>query len=464
MNEELPTNQSTAPVVIRSKKSILKWSVVGLISIGIIIALVYLIILTNGQKTSPQNNVAQNTTEVKALTFYHWWTSPSESSALKALVGVFTKNNPDVAVVAAPIVGGAGFKMLTTIKTLIAVGQGPDAFQMHAGYEAQPFFDAGLLSPIDYIWSSENLEKFIPKVIQDMNKFDGKYYSIPVDVHRSNVVWYNKTLLDKYNIDPSKLTTWDAFFNVADTLKAKGIKYPIVMGENWTASQVFETIIAGSGISFYEDWINGRVTTVNDPRLIAALTTFKKYLSYINPDSANVTWDEAIGRVIKGESVFNNMGDWANGEFKLVGMKYGKEYGSFLMPGTQDMYGLVIDTFQHPKNVSHPVSSDEWLKTVSSKEGQDNFNPIKGSISVRSDSDMSKYDTYQQAAIESFKNAKYLYPSVAHGSGAPEDFKIKLNEFMVAFVQNQDVAKTAADIANYTKSIISQYKKVWTLQ
>ena len=51
------------------------------------------------------------------------------------------------------------------------------------------------------------------------------------------------------------------------------------------------------------------------------------------------------------------------------------------VPGTGDMYGLVIDAFQHPNGVQHPTASDNWLKVVGSKAGSDAFNPLKGSIS-----------------------------------------------------------------------------------
>jgi glucose/mannose transport system substrate-binding protein len=128
------------------------------------------------------------------------------------------------------------------------------------------------------------------------------------------------------------------------------------------------------------------------------------------------------------------------------------------------MYGLVVDTFQHPKDLTHPKSADEWLLTVASQAGQDAFNPIKGSISVRSDSDTTKYDAYQQAAISDFKSAKYLYPSVANGSGAPQAFTLKLNDIMASFVQDQNVSKTAADLASFTQSIISQYDRSWSLR
>ncbi|MDD4901996.1 MAG: ABC transporter substrate-binding protein [Patescibacteria group bacterium] len=402
--------------------------------------------------------------EINALTFYDWWTSPGESAALNALVNIFIKKYPDVAIMPTSVIGGAGYSMLGIIKPLVTAGQAPDSFQMHAGYEGMPYYKAGLLNPVDDIWAKDQLAEVIPSVVQDMNKFDGHYYSVPVDIHRVNIVWYNKKLLERNNIEPLSLASWDAFFAACDKLKTAGISYPISLGESWTASHAFEQIVASQGIDFYQDWVNGKVLSADDPRLLSALGTFKKYLSYVNPDYAKMTWNDATGRVIAGESAFNIMGDWANQEFKLAGKKYGTDYGTIAVPGTESVYGLCIDTFQRPKNIAHPTNADRWLDLVSSKEGQDTFNPLKGSISARTDADISQYDAYQQSAISDFWKAKYMFPSVVHGSGAPQSFKIKLGDIIAEFLANQDVTNTAMAMTNYSAVINDEYTIAWSLK
>lgn len=414
----------------------------------------------NKEKTEPVQK-----REVNALTLYHWWTSPGESAAIQSLITVFTKKYPDVAIVAAPVTGGAGFTMLPIVKTLVENGEAPDAFQMHAGYEAKPYLDAGLLDPIDYIWGSENLEQAIPKVIRDMLQFNGHYYAVPVDVHRVNVVWYNKKILSAHNINPDNITTWDDFFAACEKLRTAGVSYPVALGPTWTAAHAFEQILASQGIEFYEDFINGKISSADDQRLIKAFSTFERYITFANPDHATLReWDVANKRIINGESAFSIMGDWANAEFKLVGMTYGNEYGSFPVPGTNNMYGLSIDTFQHPKGVSHPTNSDRWLREVVSVEGQDTFNPIKGSIAARSDSDVTKYEGYQRLAIADFNSVRYMFPSIVHGSGGPSSLRLKLNEVAGIFSADPDVSFAAGSLAdNFTKTIF-EYTKTWSLR
>jgi len=321
------------------------------------------------------------------LLFYHWWVSAGEQTAINSLINLFSEKYPETTILPTPIItqssSGGGNVLFNLVESEVSLREAPDAFQMHAGYEGRPFFEAGLLEPVNDIWESEGLTKVVPRIIQAMCQFQGEYYSVPIDIHRTNIVWYNKELLDKNNINPVDLNNWDKFFAACDKLKNSGINYPIQMGTTWTAQHTFDQIIASIGIDFYEDWINGKVTSANDPRLLEAFSIFKKYLSYVNPDHEDISWDTATGRIIDGEGAFNIMGDWANGEFKAKEKEYNKDYGTFEVPGTDGMYGLVIDAFQRPKNIRHPESSERWLKLVASKEGQDTFNPAKGSISVQ---------------------------------------------------------------------------------
>lgn len=400
--------------------------------------------------------------EADALEIYHWWTSGGEKAAVDALIAVFQAEYPDVTVIQSPVTGGAGYTMMGIIKPLVLAGEAPDAFQMHAGYEGKPYFDADLLEAIDYIWD-ENLKAAVPDVVESMNMFNGHYYSVPVNIHRVNVVWYNKGLLDANSIDPATLTTWSAFFAACDKLKAAGVTYPIQMGETWTAAHTFEQFIASVGIDFYEDWINGEVTSATDTKLLEAFGYFETYMSYVNPDHAALTWDDATKRIITGEGAFNIMGDWANGEFFVANEIYGVDYGTFGVPGTGDMYGLCIDCFQHPRGVSHPTNSERWLKVVASKAGQDAFNPIKGSIAARTDADTTKYGAYQTAAINDFGAVTYMFPSVVHGSGAPEAFKVKLSDIISSYVTNLDESAAASALTSYTTQISDEYTKVWSL-
>jgi glucose/mannose transport system substrate-binding protein len=399
------------------------------------------------------------------LEIYHWWTSGGEAAAINALVTYFNTQYPDTTVIQSPVAGGAGYVFKAVIKPLVLAGEAPDSFQLHAGYEGRPYYDGGYLDPITSLYADQGWESVFPSVVLDMVKFGSDYYAVPLDIHRQNVVWYNKAVLSANGIDPTTLTTWDAFFAACDTLVSKGITHPIVLGDTdkWEAAHVLEAMIAGEGIGFYQDWVNGKITDANNATMKDALTKFAKYLTYVNDDHSALTWDQATARVITGAAAFNVMGDWANGEFLKATKVYGTDYGTFPTPGTAGMYGLVVDCFEHPKGVKHPTQSLDWLKVVGSKDGQDAFNPLKGSISPRSDSDTSKYGAYQQAAIADYAAASHKYPSVTHGSGAPESFTTDWVNIVSSFVANKDVNAAASALASSTSTHQADYTKVWSL-
>jgi len=402
--------------------------------------------------------------KANVVEIYHWWTSGGEKAAINALVAVFEEKYPDVAVIQSPVAGGAGYVMKALMKSLVLAGEAPDAFQLHAGYEMKPYVDGGYLDPINDLWASEGWEDVFPTVVKDMVKFGTNYYAVPVNIHRVNVVWYNKHVLDEHGIS-ANITTWEDFFAACDKLVAEGMSKPISLGDSgkWAATHVLEQIIASEGIGFYEDFINGKVTSAANTTLQDALTKFATYLSYVNENHAALTWDQATAMVIRGEAAFNIMGDWANGEFLVANKTYGVDYGTFPVPGTGDMYGLCIDCFEHPKGVKHPENSLKWLKVVGSKEGQDAFNPIKGSISARTDADASKYGPYQKAAIANFTTVHYMYPSIVHGSGMPEAFTAQLDDIISAFVDNKDVSAASTALTNAVTAASADFTKVWTL-
>lgn len=394
---------------------------------------------------------------------YHAWASPSETAAMDALVALFKAKYPDVATSSQLVAGGGDPKKLFPIlNRLVAAKSAPEAFQAHAGYGAQPFFEAGLLSPIDGLWSSEGLDRAIPPLIRAMSDIKGHAYAVPLGVHRMNVIWYNKPLLDRHGVDPRTLTTWEAFFKAADVLRAHGVAAPIEMGDSWTATIVFQGIVASQGIGVYESWINGKITASDDPRLLKALQVFGQYLTYVNADHATLAWGKALQRFIDGEAAFYTMGDWSNGEFRVAGKKFDRDYGAMPVPGTKGMYAVTVDTFLRPQDVVNTANSDRWLKLAASREGQDAFNVLKGSVPARSDADIARYDPYQKSAIADLKAARSIYPSA--DEAMPDAYRLALIDVLAKFAADRDAKKAAELLARTSETIAAKYTRVWSLR
>src|SRR5699024_8321737 len=88
---------------------------------------------------------------------------------------------------------------------------------------------------------------------------DGNIYSVPVNVHRGNPVFYNMEVFEEHDIDIP--TTFDEFFEVADELEAAGVTpLALVDKESWPATQIFENVLLGVlGPDDYQKLFNGEI-------------------------------------------------------------------------------------------------------------------------------------------------------------------------------------------------------------
>ena len=77
------------------------------------------------------------------------------------------------------------------------------------------------MEPITQLFTEEGWDRVMPRLLLDQIAYNGEIYSVPVNVHRSNMLWYNKALFEEHALDPP--TTLDEFFEVAEALQAQGI-------------------------------------------------------------------------------------------------------------------------------------------------------------------------------------------------------------------------------------------------
>jgi len=375
----------------------------------------------------------------RKLEIFSWWTAGGEADGLNAMFGIYKKRFPGVEIINATVAGGAGTNAKAVLKTRMTGGDPPDSFQVHGGEElTSTWVTTGFMESLGALYQSEGWNKVFPKDLIDIVSYRGQPYSVPVNVHRGNVLWYNKKVFDENNLKAP--TTWDEFFTVAETLKMKGIA-PLALGDKnkWEAAHLFEDILVASlGANGYRGLWNGKTSWTGDG-VKKALDTYARILSYVNNDHAAGTWDSATQMLIDRKAAMTIMGDWAAGYFTSKGWKPNVDYGFAPAPGTGGTFVVVTDTFGLPRKAPHRAEALNWLKVAGSKEGQEAFNPLKGSICGRTDCDLNKFDAYLKSSAADFsKNA--LVPSEVHGSAAPEGFATAFNDVVNFFVTNKNVA------------------------
>jgi glucose/mannose transport system substrate-binding protein len=359
--------------------------------------------------SAPASNAATD----KQLEIFTWWASGGEAAGLAGMTTEFERLNPDTPFINASVAGAAGVNAKGVLVSRMQAGNPPDTFQAHAGEELSSYVKAGQIEDVSFLYKEEGWDKIFPKDLIKTLTTNGKIYSVPVNIHRSNVLWWNPAAAKKAGITKAPATL-DAMIKDMAKFKKAGIDGIALAGNgDWAIAHLFDyVLLASMGPDKFDGLWKG-TTKWNGREVKKAIGQFSKVLSYGN-SSKSLDWPDAGKLVTTGKAGFFIMGDWASSQWQSEGLKLGKDYTWAPGPGTAGVYQWLSDSFTLPKGATNRDAGIAWLKVCGSKAGQDAFNPAKGSISARTDSDPKLYDSYLQAAMKSWKKDR-LVGSTVHG-------------------------------------------------
>ena len=383
------------------------------------------------------------------LEIFSWWTTGGEAAGLQALFDLYPAQcSPNVNIINATVAGGAGFNARQVLTTRMLGGDPPGSFQVHMGHElTDTWVTTDYMVSLKDLYEEQDWSEVFPEGVLDIVSYEGEPYSVPVNIHRANVLWYNKAVFSQAGLNPP--TTFTEFFTVAEALKAKGIT-PLALGDNgiWASVHLMETVLLGTlGADGYNGLWTGE-TDWKSAKVTEALENFKKMLTYVNSDHTSLSWDQANDLVISGKAGMTVMGDWVDADNTA---KKFADSGWVPAPGTTGMFDALSDTFGLPKNAPNPDAVECWLKVVGTKEGQEAFNTLKGSICARNDCDASKFDAYLQSAMDDWKKDT-IVPSLAHGAAASQGWVEEVNDAATVFVTDRNVSSFQSRLADACKS------------
>lgn len=390
------------------------------------------------------------------LEIFSWWTAGGEKEGLNSLYRTFNQLYPDTLTVNATVSGGAGINAKLVLKTRMLSGNPPDSFQVHAGSELiDTWVKSKYLKPLTDLWEEEGWFATYPQELINMVTYQGEIYAVPINIHRSNLVWYNKSIFDKLKIEPPGTLT--DFFKVAQIIQSKGIiPLAIASKHKWPVSHLFESILVGTGgYDFYQNLIKGKISW-KDERVKNSLKLLRDIMQYVNTDHSSLCWDEACQMVLEGKAAMTVMGTWAQGYFLTNGGKPGIDFNAIPPFGSQDVFIFVCDTFGLPRMAPHPENARRWLKMVGSREAQKHANLKFGSIPARYDIPLDDYTLISQQNGIDYRNSIRL-PSIAHGSAVIEPFVSILNDELAFFVNNLNIDQTSSRLEE--KAIILGLRK-----
>ena len=412
--------------------------------------------------------ILEDTQAGGTVNVYHWWTAGGEKDAIESVVDGFKDVYGKIKAKSNAIPGGAGGAMVMKVKVLQQAGKSPETFQAHPGQEIEPYLNSDMLLSLDQVWEYADLSaRALPGIETLCTASDGSKYIVPIGIHKTNVIFYNIHVFEKYGvaIPDHENITWDEFFSICDQLAAAmpDGEYPLDLGDRkgWPACQVFEDIMLGTDPQIYEDFINGNYS-VED--VTAVLSTYARMMDYVAPDHSSRDWYEASGQVVAGTYAMQIMGAWMQPLLTSMGQVYGEDYGVFTFPGTDGWFGMCIDGFVVSNDSADVGSGVRWAYNVSTPEVQAAFSALKESISPYSD---TPDDTYCALTLK-FKNeltaeGTKVYPSFTHGTALPWSASTSLQTQIQEFATStdHDAAYFANKIVNILKEAV--VKGAWNL-
>ncbi|NQX70995.1 ABC transporter substrate-binding protein [Paenibacillus ferrarius] len=229
---------------------------------------------TEGAKGSaaPKSTDTGKPAEKIKLSLWHNYTGEDlRAKKMREYMEKFKKDHPNVEL---DIQGIPPDGYRARLKTVAAANEMPDLFVMQPGVLTKELVAGGLIQPVNELLDSKPEWKngFMPGSFNDFT-IDGKIYSAPMALSPTSILFYNKEIFNKYNVQPPK--TWDDLMKLVETFKKNNLT-PIALGNKaaWVAQSSILSSLADrvTGTEWFLKAVDQNGAKFTDPEFVQALT------------------------------------------------------------------------------------------------------------------------------------------------------------------------------------------------
>ena len=205
------------------------------------------------------------------------WPGGGGFEAFNALVEVYERDNPGIEVISFAEAGLSYPEMVAQFNERLEKQEPFDSWHVHPGDQVLNHVIIGQVEPLTQLFKDEGLDEVMPPVLIEQILINGEIYSIPLNIHRSNVLWYNPKIFEANNLAPPE--TVEEFFEVAEALEDNGIN-PLALGGDlgFEVGHLFESVLLATlGPDDYLRLFRAGTDMWDDPRqttLLYDLTYF----------------------------------------------------------------------------------------------------------------------------------------------------------------------------------------------
>jgi len=376
----------------------------------------------------------------------HWWTSGGEAAALNVLKEDLAGQG--IGWNDMPVAGGGGESAMTVLRARVTAGDPPTAVQM-LGFDILDWAEEGALANLNDVAAEEGWDAVVPAALQAFAKFDGQWISAPVNVHSTNWVWANKSILDELGI--AEPANWEEFVAAMQAVQDSGRTALAHGGQAWQEATMFDGIVLSvGGVDFYRKaFIELDAEALGSEQMVEVFNRMAILRSFVDDNFSGRDWNLASAMVINNEAAFQIMGDWAKGEFLNAGKVPGEDFLCFRVPGSGGAVSFNSDQF-----AMFAVSSEDaqgaqgaMAASIMSPTFQSTFNVVKGSVPARTDVPNDDFDACGKqgmAELAAAADSDTLVGSIAHGHANRASVKNAIYDVVTAHFNGEYDAETAA--------------------
>lgn len=390
------------------------------------------------------------------LLIVNWWADGSERAALAQLTSRHQESHPTVTV-NPDVVGSAAVRRKVGQQLLNDAA--PDSFQTNIGSALLRWSrlrkDGVDESPLKDVSDVIDVSELHPDLQKHLVR-DNQLFGVPIDLHRTNLIYYNteKSFASREPERRSTLTaadfTLDRFCTAQERSANSTAATPYAAEEacsgdadggaltmalleaSWGIQNfVLEELLpAVAGAQFYSDFVAGEGDDVasGEPPVLSDATrdTLTQVLRCARAVRNHVrickydSWLKTVNAVSSGAAHFTVGGDWIRGELRRTGA-HGVTVRAAPFPVHADdgsVFVYTSDVFPLPVNAPHLAEVTPFLHTVFEPALQIAFSSKKGSVPAitsarkamaEADDELSTFDEsrYRLLATSGLLPAKY---------------------------------------------------------
>jgi len=389
----------------------------------------------------------------------HWWSSEGEAAALNVFLDEFKAR------------GGHYYDSSKNNQTAnreeaidrMSKGYPSTLTQWNAGRDVNEFFDFGLTDAITDPALVAKLKRTLPAPVLDAVTHRGKIVAIPINVHSENWLWHSTKLIKQNKEVFTK--DWRKLVEHGERLAKQDIPLFAVGDQSWQVRILFTSVLLAISRDVHKElYMTTEDTVAGGTEFKDVLTAFSHFAKY-SKSFGDGNWNTQVRAVANNEAGGTFMGDWAKGEFQVLGKTAGVEYGCSLTASDNPSLLLVIDSFILGKVDIEEEKQGQalMLDIVSDPDVNLQFNALKGSVSPYKKPAADALDICSAQVYDILSNKEAVMPpyaAYAH-NGSMHAIDTEIYRLWKDAADSTDLNATVeTSIANFTE-ILRERKKVF---